>query len=97
MKNRSRTEIMSLILTSAYDDQVITTRKLMYKVHLSYSVLKEYLIILDEAGLIARSEEERCYRTTQKGVHFLQVYNQMSDMILFPLQSKWSTLRTTAN
>jgi predicted transcriptional regulator len=88
MKNRSRTEIMSLILTSAYDDQVITTRKLMYKVHLSYSVLKEYLIILDEAGLIARSEEERCYRTTQKGVHFLQVYNQMSDMILFPLQSK---------
>ena len=98
MKNRSRTEIMSLILTSAYDDDGMTTRRLIVQGAPFFSVLKEYLIILDEGGLITHSEEERCYRITQKGVHFLQVYNQMSEILFFfRYKVKLNILRTTVN
>ena len=37
--------------------------------------LKEYMSGLEEKGLIAFQKREQVYRTTYKGMHFLQTYN----------------------
>jgi predicted transcriptional regulator len=87
MKNRSRSEIISLILSSANNVEGVTLRRLMYNVYLSYSKLKRYLIILRENGMLQYSEEARYYKTTQKGVHFLQAYGKIREMI-FSLENK---------
>jgi predicted transcriptional regulator len=51
----------------------------MYKAYLSYVQLKEYLSQLLENGLITYQEGERTYSTTEKGFHFLRIYNQISE------------------
>jgi predicted transcriptional regulator len=79
MKYRSRTEIASRILESAASG---TTRtKIMYKAYLSYAQLKEYLPVLEENGLLAYDKGEQIYRTTQKGLHFLNITNSLQDMM----------------
>jgi predicted transcriptional regulator len=79
MKYRSRTEIASRILESAASG---TTRtKIMYKAYLSYAQLKEYLPVLEENGLLAYDKGEKIYRTTQKGLHFLNITNSLQDMM----------------
>jgi predicted transcriptional regulator len=79
MKYRSRTEIASRILESAASG---TTRtKIMYKAYLSYAQLKEYLPVLEENGLLAYDKVEQIYRTTQKGLHFLNITNSLQDMM----------------
>jgi predicted transcriptional regulator len=45
------------------------------------------LIILRENGMLQYSEEARYYKTTQKGVHFLQAYGKIREMI-FSLENK---------
>jgi predicted transcriptional regulator len=79
MKYRSRTEIASRILESAASG---TTRtKIMYKAYLSYAQLKEYLPVLEQNGLLAYDKGEQIYRTTQKGLHFLNITNSLQDMM----------------
>jgi len=79
MKYRSRTEIASRILESAASG---TTRtKIMYKAYLSYAQLKEYLPVLEEKGLLAYDKGEQIYRTTQEGLHFLNITNSLQDMM----------------
>jgi predicted transcriptional regulator len=57
-----------------------TKTKIMYKAYLSYAQLKEYLSILIENDLLKYSEGEQIYKTTEKGLKFLKVYDQMSDL-----------------
>ncbi len=79
MKYRSRTEIASRILESAASG---TTRtKIMYKAYLSYAQLKEYLPVLEQNGLLAYDKGEQIYRTTQKGLHFLNITNSLQEMM----------------
>ena len=79
MKYRSRTEIASRILESAASG---TTRtKIMYKAYLSYEQLKEYLPVLEQNGLLAYDKGEQIYRTTQKGLHFLNITNSLQGMM----------------
>jgi predicted transcriptional regulator len=79
MKYRSRTEIASRILESAASG---TTRtKIMYKAYLSYAQLKEYLPVLEQNGLLAYDKGEQIYRTTQKGLHFLNITNSLQGMM----------------
>jgi predicted transcriptional regulator len=79
MKYRSRSEIASRILESAASG---TTRtKIMYKAYLSYAQLKEYLPVLEQNGLLAYDKGEQIYRTTQKGLHFLNITNSLQDMM----------------
>jgi len=79
MKYRSRTEIASRILESAIGGT--TKTKIMYKAFLSYAQLKEYLTVLEENGLLAYDKSEQIYRTTQKGLHFLDVTNSLQGMM----------------
>jgi predicted transcriptional regulator len=79
MKYRSRTEIASRILESAAGGT--TKTKIMYKAFLSYAQLKEYLAVLEENGLLAYDKGEQIYKTTQKGLHFLDITNSLQGMM----------------
>jgi predicted transcriptional regulator len=79
MKYRSRTDIIGLILDAANGGGATKT-KLMYKAFLSFGQLKEYLSMLLENGLIER-EGTQLFKTTEKGIHLLQVYNQFGEMM----------------
>lgn len=78
MKYRSRTDIAREILEAANGGS--TKTKIMYKAYLSYAQLKEYLTTLTENGLIEHDAEQSEYKTTEKGVKFLMVYNHMSEL-----------------
>jgi predicted transcriptional regulator len=43
--------------------------------------MKEILTALTETDLILYDENSRILRTTEKGLQFLQIYNQIGDMI----------------
>jgi len=44
--------------------------------------LREYLAMLLENGLIEYEEGRQTYRTTEKGIRLLQIYNHMSDELV---------------
>ena len=78
MKNRNNLEIIALILEIARGRKA-TQIRIMYKAYLSYVPLKEYLSQLLGNGLITYQEGERTYSTTEKGLHFLRIYHQISE------------------
>jgi predicted transcriptional regulator len=59
----------------------VTKTKIMYKAFLGHNQLKEYLTLLTENDLIRYDEETQTFWTTEKGIRFLQMLNEMSDMI----------------
>ncbi|MEW6605330.1 MAG: winged helix-turn-helix domain-containing protein [Thermoproteota archaeon] len=79
MKYRSRTEIASRILESATGGA--TKTKIMYKAFLSYAQLKEYLSVLEENGLLAHDKGEQLYKTTEKGMRFLDITSSLQGMM----------------
>jgi predicted transcriptional regulator len=79
MKYRSRTEIVEMILQAARAGA--TKTKIMYKAYLSYTQVKEYLSFLLENDLVKYEEGSQIYRITEKGLHFLQVYGEISDLV----------------
>ena len=79
MKNRSRTEISGTILESANGGA--TKTKIMYKSFLSYAQLKEYLSGLIENNLIDCLEGTQTYKTTEKGLNFLRMYNEIGALL----------------
>jgi predicted transcriptional regulator len=79
MKNRSRTEIVSSILDAANGGA--TKTKIMYKSFLSYAQLKEYLSVLIENNLIESLEGTQTYKTTEKGLNFLKMHNEIGELL----------------
>jgi predicted transcriptional regulator len=82
MKYRSRTDIVGLILEAANGGA--TKTKIMYKAFLSYAQLKEYLTVLLQNDLIEYEEETQLFRTTEKGLRLLQMYNQFDEIMSIP-------------
>ena len=80
MKYRSRSDIIGLILEVANGGA--TKTKIMYKAFLSFAQLREYLSMLSEKGLIEYQEGTQRYRTTEKGIRLLHIYNQMNDELV---------------
>jgi predicted transcriptional regulator len=78
---RSRNDIIASILEVANGNRVRTT-EIQFKAYLSYKLMKEYLVLLLENGLLEYIEGERAFKTTSKGIHFLHTHDQMSDMIM---------------
>ncbi|HJY10645.1 MAG TPA: winged helix-turn-helix domain-containing protein [Nitrososphaeraceae archaeon] len=82
MKHRSRLEIISLILDIATRNDGVTQKKILYRAYLSYEHLKKYLTLLQENELINYYEQEgKIYRTTEKGLHFLDLYARLNDVV----------------
>ncbi len=79
MKYRSRTEIVAMILEAANGGS--TKTKIMYKAFLSYNQLREYLSILIENNLIEYLEGSPVYKTTEKGLTFLKMNNEIEGLL----------------
>ncbi len=77
---RGRIEIISSILTAAKDG-VIKTR-LMYQSNLDFRGLDKYLDFLVSKKFLERSDSGKTmYKTTQKGLEFLQTYGKLEDSL----------------
>jgi predicted transcriptional regulator len=72
MGNRSRTEIAN---------GGETKTKIMYFAFLSYNQLKEYLSILIENNLIEYLDGANKFKTTEKGLFFLKMHNEMEELL----------------
>ena len=79
MKNRSRTELVSMILEAANGGA--TKTKIMYNAFLSYNQLKDYLSILIQNNLLEYLEGTRTFKTTEKGLNLLKIHNEMSELL----------------
>ena len=79
MKYRSRTEIVAMILDAANGGT--TKTKIMYKAYLSYNQLREYLSTLIESNLIEYLEGSLTYKTTEKGLTFLKMNNEIEGLL----------------
>jgi predicted transcriptional regulator len=80
MKNRSRLEIIAMILETVGESGAIQA-KIMYKVYLSFLQMKEYLSQIMEHGLIVYDDRAQIYKITDKGRRFLALYRQMTESI----------------
>ena len=84
MKHRDQIEVIGRILQVANGDSNATKTRIMYKALLSYNQLKEHLVFLTENDLLRPNENTRTFKVTDKGLRFLQIYNQINDMIKAP-------------
>ena len=80
MKHRSKEEIAALILEAIVNTNRPTQTMIMYKAYLTHVQLKQFLTSLMEKGLIEYHNLERIYTITEKGIHFLDVYNQLNQL-----------------
>lgn len=64
-----------------------TKTKIMYRALLSFAQLKEYLLILEENDLLHYNKEEAQFMTTNKGIKFLRIYEQLDNLINLPPES----------
>ena len=80
MNYRSRDDIVSVILDAA-NGGGLTKTKIMYQAYLSHDQMKEYLTELTETGLLNYDADTRQFKTTEKGLRFLDTFNQISDVM----------------
>jgi len=81
MKYRSRTELIAVILSSALGGKGVSLTRIMYSAFLSYGQVKQYFQLLIEYGLLEHDEENKVYRTTNKGMQYLELYRQMEELV----------------
>jgi predicted transcriptional regulator len=79
VKYRGRDEIIGLLLNAANGGEATKT-KLMYSAFISFNQLREYLVLLVENGLIQYEEGKHTYRTTEKGIRFLNLQNKIDEV-----------------
>ena len=72
---------MAKILHAANERSGAGRTKILYRAFLSYAQLKEYLQVLTERGLLRYDVDAQTFKTTQKGLRFLDTYNQIYEAI----------------
>jgi predicted transcriptional regulator len=78
---RSKNDIIASILEVA-NGNTVRTAEIQFKAYLSHDLLKEYLVLLLKTDLLEYIEGERTFKSTPKGMRFLHMHNQMSEMIM---------------
>ena len=86
MANRSSTEIIANILNAANGG--VSKTKIMSFAFLSYNQLNEYLSILIENNLIEDLEGTHKFKTTEKGLNYLKMHNEIRKLLPQLLQAK---------
>lgn len=83
MKNhhRSRGEIIASILQSVNGNSLRQT-EILYRTYLSHNLLKEYLVLLLENELVEYTAGERTFKTTGKGMRYLQMHSLLGQLIV---------------
>jgi predicted transcriptional regulator len=88
VKNRSRPDIMAIILESANGG--ITKTKLLTKANVTTGQLRQYLTVLLDKKLVSEfADKERkhiSYRTTEKGIAYLAIYRSLRSVAVFPTE-----------
>jgi predicted transcriptional regulator len=79
MGNRSRTEIVGNILDA--ENGGTNKTKIMYSAFLSYNQLNEYLSILIENNLIEYLDGTKTFKTTEKGLNYLNIHNEIRKLV----------------
>ena len=82
MGNRSSIDIASDVLEAANGGA--SKIEIMYKALLSYNQMKVYVNFLNEKDLLVYDNQHgkaHTFRTTEKGLRFLEIYNRLDDMI----------------
>jgi len=79
MQNRQKDEMVRDILSVANGGATIT--HIMFKAFASHTQAKAYLGELTENGFVEYDLLDRKYRTTPKGLEYLQVAEKMSEML----------------
>lgn len=86
MKNRSRPDIIAIILEAANGG--ITKTKLLTRANLTSGQLKQYLGVLVEKKLLLELADEDkkhvAYRTTERGMRYLSIYSSLKSVAVFP-------------
>jgi predicted transcriptional regulator len=80
MRYRSRTEIIVSILEAARFGE--TKTKIMYSSFLSSHPLRTYLEVVISNGLLAYDSTKGRYRTTEKGLRLLDLYDNVGRLEL---------------
>ena len=80
-KRRDHLFIMAEILEVAIDGALKT--QVMYRANLSFAQLNEYLKLMLDIKLLetTKNTERTLYKTTAKGVRYLQSYREISDLL----------------
>jgi predicted transcriptional regulator len=81
MAYRSREEIFASILGTAGSGAGVTRSKIMFGSYLTYAQVVEYSKILIERGLLEYDPLDRTFRTTPNGFTFIQLQNEINQMI----------------
>jgi predicted transcriptional regulator len=80
MKYRTKIDIISQILDAANGGGA-TRSKMAYQAFLNYDQLKKTLTALVENNLLLHDRNTQTFKTTEKGLRFLKLYNEISGMI----------------
>jgi predicted transcriptional regulator len=78
VKYRSRTDIIVSMLEAARFET--TKTKIMYSSYLSSHQLRAYLELVIRNGLFAYDSVKQRYRTTEKGLRLLELYNNVGKL-----------------
>ena len=84
-RRRDRHDIVAEILKTARDGRIKT--HIMYKAKLSYSQINTYLQLLVDKGflenntIVRKRQTITLYRTTPKGVHFLENIDTVNELL----------------
>ena len=80
-KRRDHLFIMAEILEVSIDGALKT--QVMYRANLSFAQLNEYLKLMLDLKLLesVRNSERTYYKTTSKGVRYLQSYREIRDLL----------------
>ena len=89
-KYRTRTEIICDILKAArsYGGGAGRTQ-IMYNAFLSHGQMKEYLAILIDNDLLQHDVGNQKFRITEKGLGFLQLYEQIDGLVRKEEEQRW--------
>jgi predicted transcriptional regulator len=77
---RSRVEILAHVLEAARGRNV-RHAEILSRASLSHIPFKQSLLLLIRNGLIEYTNSQRTCKTTEKGLHFLYVFNEMKNLI----------------
>jgi len=71
-----------------------TKTKLMYNAYLSYSQLVEYMKYLQENDLLKYEEGTQLYKPTEKGLKFLNMSNELNEMVIMTDSKKYNIVES---
>ena len=77
---RNKIDVVTLVLNTGNGNEV-KQLEILSKANVTHKLLKEYLFILLQFNLIEYMQNQRTYKTTEKGIRFIDNYYQMKNLV----------------